>query len=219
MSLVNVSLTPDRALITVDTNAMNGSTGAIGELSKMVVLPHCNIVLAGRGLSFVLSVAFSQAMLAWPSDFETIETMLPSAMTWSIDHLRANAAQFFSSMRIDQDDHLNAADQNLVMVGYSPSRGRIAAVTFTSSRRSEGVSSYELGTRDAWLSPWSEEWDDEFDPSSPELMYALARVQRVQIERTQGIASGNAIGGRLLLCELTKDEARFSSLGQLSQSR
>ena len=210
MSLVNISLTPHRALISVDTET-GTPNGEFGEGSKMTLLPHCNIVLAIRGTTFLLATAFSSAQMALPSDFETIEKLIPSVMTGTIDYLRANAAQLVPNIQIDQDDHRNVAEQNVMMVGYSESRGRMAAVVFSTSRSSEEVASYEIEEVDASVSPWSEDWEEDmFDPNTPELMLSLAKFQR---ERGKAIAPDAPIGGRLLLCELTKDEAKFSSLG------
>ena len=86
----------------------------------------------------------------------------------------------------------------------------MAAVVFSTSRNNPDVNSYELEEVDANLSPWSEDWEEDmFDPNTPELMLSLARFQR---ERGKAIDSILPIGGRLLLCELTKDEAKFSSM-------
>ena len=89
----------------------------------MTLLPHCNIILAVRGTTFLLGTAFSSAAMAWPSDFETIEKLIPAVMTETIDYMRANAAQMFPNTPIDQDDHRNVSGQNVMMVGYSASRG------------------------------------------------------------------------------------------------
>lgn len=212
MSLVNISLTPQRALIAVDTETGNPN-GEFGEGSKMTLLPHCNIVLAVRGTTVLMGTVFSGAVMAWPSDFETIEKNMPAVMTQTIDYMRANAAQLFPNTEIDQDDHRNVADQNVMMVGYSPSRGRMAAVAFSTSRSSAEVASYELEAIDANAAPWSEDWEEDmFDPNTPELMLSLAKFQR---KRCKSILADTPIGGRLMLCELTKDEAKFSSLGLL----
>ena len=50
MSILNVWMSADRALVAVDTLGLEADGKTFDECSKLYVLPHSNLVIAGRGL-------------------------------------------------------------------------------------------------------------------------------------------------------------------------
>lgn len=211
MSLVNIHLQPDRAWIAVDTEVLTANAGEYGQGSKMTLLPQANAVLAIRGLNVVLGFIFSNALMVCPSSFDSLAKAVPQFLRQTLDYLEENAMQLLG--RSAEEAH--AFDQEVSLVGYSEERGRMCAFVF-SSKGSKQVNVFELEERDAHISPWAAAWGEPIDPSTMEYMRFLALFQ---VERAGGMEPAAPLGGELLLCELTKGEAKFSSLGVLNSAR
>jgi hypothetical protein len=211
MSLVNIHLQPDRAWIAVDTEVLTANAGKYGHGSKMTLLPQANAVLAIRGLNVVLGFVFTNALAAWPSTFDALVTAVPQFLRQTLDYLDENAMQLLG--RSAEEAH--AFDQEVSLIGYSEERGRMCAFVF-SSKGSKQVDVFELEERDAHISPWAAAWGEPIDPSTTEYMRFLALFQ---VDRGGEMEPTAPLGGQLLLCELTKGDAKFSSLGLLTEQR
>jgi hypothetical protein len=211
VSLLDIHLQPNRALVAVDTEIMNAATSEYAHGSKMTLLPHGNMVLAIRGINAALGFVFVNALMTWPTSFDAIASAIPEYLRHTLDHFEGNAVQLFGRSA----EEAQAFDQELAFVGYSESRSRMCALVF-STKGSKEVSTFELQERDAYFSPWTEAWGEPADPSSEERMRFIAQVQ---VDNGAAMEPNAPLGGKLLLCELTKDEAKFSSLGVLHSVR
>lgn len=204
MSLVNIHLQPHRALVAVDTEVMYAKEEGYGPGAKMALLPHANTLMAIRGLNVVLGMAHFNAVLSSCATFDELEAAAPGYLSMGLDYLESDAQNLFGKSAIEA----GAFDQELYLVGHSERRGRMCALVF-SSKGSKAVSLFELEARDAHLAPWTEAWGEPIDPDTPERMRFLAQLQ---VDNGSALQPDAPLGGKLLLCELTKDEAKFSSL-------
>lgn len=209
MSLVNIHLQPNRALVAVDTEVMYAKGGGYGPGAKMALLPHANSLLAIRGINIVLGMAHFNAVLAGLATFDAMEEAMPGYLTMGLSYLESDAQALFGKPALEA----GAFDQELYLVGHSDRRGRMCALVF-SSKGSKDVNVFELEERDAHFAPWTEAWGEPIEPDTPERMRFISVVQ---VENGGAMQPDAPLGGRLLLCELTKDEAKFSSLGELSK--
>lgn len=211
MSLVNIHLQPNRALVAVDTEVLYAKGGGYGPGAKMALLPHANSLLAIRGLNIVLGMAHFHAVLTGPATFDSLAEAMPGYLAHGLNYLESDAQNLFGKSAADA----GAFNQELYLVGYSDQRGRMCALVL-SSKGSKDISVFELEERDAHFAPWTEAWGEPIDPNTPERMRFISQVQ---VDKGAAMVPDAPIGGRLLLCELTKDEAKFSSLGVLYSAR
>lgn len=208
MSLVNIFITESRALVAVDTEVRNALTGEAGQGAKMTLLPYPNAVLTIRGLNVILGSIALNSMTAWPSTFDALVSAIPSLLPQCLDFLEANSVNLLGKPA----QEANAFDQEVGLVGFSEKRGRMCAYVFI-TRGSKDVHVEEIEPMLTWASPWSDAWGDVIEAETPALMRQLAEVQVLRGKQLEPTAP---LGGQLLLCELTKDEAKFSCLGRLS---
>lgn len=209
MSLVNIHLQPNRALVAVDTEVMYAKGAGYGAGAKMALLPHANALLAIRGINIVLGMTYCHAILESIPTFDALEKAIPGYLRIALDYLDSDAQNLFGKPAIEAQ----AFNQELSLVGYSEQRGRMCALVF-SSKGSKDIGVFELEERDAHFSPWTEAWGDPIAPDTPERMRFISLLQ---VDNGSAMEPDAPLGGRLLLCELTKEEAKFSSLGWLSE--
>lgn len=211
MSLVNIFITEDRALVTVDTEVRNALTGEFGHASKMVLLPCPNVVLTIRGLNVILGSIALNSICNWPSTFDALVKDIPLLLPQCLDFLEGNSLALLGKPAHEA----NAFDQEVGLVGFSEKRGRMCAYIFM-TQGSKAVHVEEIDPMLTWASPWSDAWGDVIEAETPALMRQLAEVQVLRGKQLEPTAP---LGGQLLLCELTKNEAKFSALGQLESTR
>lgn len=202
MSLITVNLTPVRALVCVDTEGFAPGVGLI-EVSKMVVLPHTNSLLAVRGLNAVLTLVYGFVTQAVPNDFDSVAKALPDFLKASIDWFKANLPP-------TQPD-LVVGPQEIVWVGHCKKQDRMRCLTYVAAPDGE-VSSNELEPHDSHYAPWTEAWGEPGPCDTPERMRFLATLQ---VDTAKAMHPDQPIGGRLLLAEVTKDEVCLSTLATL----
>jgi len=211
MSLANIFLTESRALVAVDTQVRSALTGEIGEAAKMLLLPYPNAVLTIRGLNFILGSLALNSILHWPSTFDVLTKAIPQLLPQCLDILAANSMALLGKPAHEAE----AFNQEVGLVGFSEKKGRMCAYVFI-THGSKAVHVEEIEPMLTWAAPWSDAWGDVIEAETPALMRELAEVQ---VLRGKQLDSTAPLGGKLLLCELTKDEAKFSSLGALHSAR
>ena len=192
MSLLNVHVTDDRALIAVDTDGVS-PTGEHFEICKMYPLIHANVVLAGQGaLLWHLEVFNHICRAAGQVDYDVIVDDMPELLRRMTAGAREHGA-------------LDLAF-SLAIVGLSPREGRIAGRWYEGRLTGDKVEVHSLGSR---VGPWP--FDDPAPiPDSDENHRTLA-TRQTAFHRSLGFAGG----GRLLLAELTRDALFIRSICNL----
>lgn len=200
MSLVNVWVTPQKAMVVVDTEAQS-QEGEYFETSKMLTLPHANVVVAGRGHNAFFNVLFSLLHMDKGATFDDLEGSFDGSLAQTTAYLKTIEAQFIRSIY----------EQEIALVGYSHSRRGMHCVAYQSKDES-GFAAHDID--DAYLSPW--------DPTTWGLPMPVTTAEHARVASTEQLAKAKALhpdaplGGRLLLAEVTRDELTLSVLGTLT---
>lgn len=192
MSLLNVWVSPERALIAVDTDGMNPGGPHFG-MSKLLPLVHAQTVFAARGDRRFLWDLFSRFHLSSADvDYDVIVDNLPQMLASLIAGLR-------------QDGHVPFSYQ-FAIVGWSPVQQRVCGRWYVGRTDEDGYDVDELGAR---VAPW-QDTETARVPDSPENVRWLAERQASWLR-----AEDTAGGGRLLVAQLTRREIIVRDEGQL----
>lgn len=192
MSLVNVWISPDRALVGVDTEGVT-LDGTHNEVSKMIPLVHANLVLATRGHMGFLNALFGTSY-AVGGDFDAIVEKMPMILSYAFNHLMSQAS---SAGVADQG---NFDRQDAFIVGWSRKHCRMLGMSYSQETAKDGFTGREI---DSWcVSPWEDPGVMPPIPNTPEV---LKEVARTQASFASDPRSEAAVGGRLLVAEITRD--------------
>lgn len=206
MSIVQVWLTADRALIGVDTEVEQRGHG-YADGAKLHVIPHLNSVLVGRGSAVFISSLYA-AVCGSFWDFDAATKRLKELAAMTFNQLMATAA----AHGIDDTrafDHISA-----LLVGWSPKCEAFSGVEVEQFKREDGFVIKNVGQR--YAAPWHYTLDKYSDPSTPESMIAIAAAQ-VKLIREQ--YPTHAAGGGLIVAELTRDSTLISRVCELTSAR
>lgn len=202
MSVVNVWITSAKAMVVVDTEAQDEADGRYFESSKMLSLPHANVVIAGRGHGVFLNTLFSLLHNSDAATFDAVEDALPALLTQTMAYLKGTAYVFKRPVE----------EQEIALVGYSQARGSMWCVTYQ-SKDATGFTAQDINN--VYLSPWAEAWGrDGLQATTP---HHAQVISQEQVAKTLEGDPAAAIGGRLLLAEITRDDCRVSTLGRVTQ--
>lgn len=122
MSLLNYRVWPDRALVGVDTLCSDfDGTPHQAEASKVLLLPHTNVLLAFRGGQHLLAQIFLFCFMNKQSDFDGLDQQLQPAL--SAGH--EGFIQTEIARGVPED--LARGGAEFVVIGYSRSAGEMRA--------------------------------------------------------------------------------------------
>ena len=195
MSLLNVWLSPSRAVVCVDTKSSTLDREHFGESSKMALAPHSGVIVAVNGYALAL-----RSLFAWLCNNSQDDTSIDGISDWMSGQL--NDPEIKAG--------IDAAGLVAVFVGYSKRtkkyRGiRIAKHDSTDFSAKE-ISPYMLLPGDPW-------------PATalpvPDNRYACLNIARRQVEWARKNHPGEPIGGRLLMAEVSQKEAKIYEAGLL----
>ena len=117
MTILNVSITPERALVAVDVMGALPDSLEPYETSKMMPFVHCNAVLAGSGNIGMAHHAFIQ-LARNQGDFD----FMAGALATLVDQAYTN---FLAEARaVGFIEAVLSQWQTIVFVGWSPAHGR-----------------------------------------------------------------------------------------------
>lgn len=202
MSLLNLVLERDRAVVAVDTLCRVGTPdgSALANKGKLFLLPHARMALAGRGDIRVLA-SLHLASLCSPGELD-IDSIGPSL---------GQAAQHVVIELQRADPLWRFVEAELVAVGWSASRE--AMVAFAAVRNAGDADFRTVEITSTMLGP---------DPSCPTpanlaTPEAMEWLSRQQVKRFRSLVGDDAgvIGGRLLFAEIRRDSQRVRELGDL----
>lgn len=207
MSLVNIVMDQERALIATDTKAqfMNTSSRSISEATKQATedgyasskfdyLPHANVIVTSRGVALLGNIIYSQLKTSGVSSFDVLVESMPECLT---------VAYNYAISVLKQQGVTDAfAGSEITLVGYSIALSRMEAVRWVRQPDDTGFRASPVGS--VSLMPDAEWPQSPEPPSTDEAMEAIARDQ-VQYCIDRWPDGEYRLGGRLLLAELTRD--------------
>lgn len=192
MSLLNVWVSPERAMVAVDTDGINPAGQHFG-MSKLLVLPHAEIVFAFRGDRRFMHDLFSRFYLAaCDVDFDAVMAAMPQMLASVILGFR----------------EASAAPQpyEVAVVGWSASESRLRGFWCTGRTDEDDWDREEI--EGARITPWRLP-NLKITPNV-EGMQELGKQQATWLR-----ADGDAGGGRLLVAQLTRREIILRDEGVL----
>ena len=117
MSILNAFVTPELALLGVDTE-VRFPDGTMGEACKLITLPHLSVAIGFRGLD-ALFMAAIPVIVGFKGSFDALVEIIPGLIDESVKFCR---------------DQWSTPDEmllvNFVIVGYSESAGRMTGHLF-----------------------------------------------------------------------------------------
>lgn len=212
MSLLNVWISPGRALVAVDTavDAMNPADRQIAriEASKLFYFPHCQMAMGCRGQQVFATDVFRAVHL---SAHETVSLdVIERAFPGDLNGMLAVHAHMMKQHGLDVS---HTFETELAFVGYSKRRGCMAGIAYAirpgeREFTAAEIQPWRIGPDPGMENPPVEALDD------PAVMELIARQQ---VKRARQLLGGNPpIGGHLLLAELTPDSFSMRQIAVLS---
>jgi hypothetical protein len=198
MSILNVWISPERALIGVDTKAVYSRAkpgNVLHEYSKMIPLVHASAVLANRGHTAFLSAVFAQCH-SHPSEFDSLEGLMPSILDYALNILVTH----------NRDANINDdsvyGGQELALVGWSPMRRRMVGSSYVKEAGKPGFVRKEINP---WIiAPWESSLGSPTIPKTPAAMLDLAKTQMRYVRSRKDLAA-LGFGGKYIVADLTRD--------------
>lgn len=190
MTLCNVWLEQDRALVAVDTTSLS-HVGPY-ESSKLAILPHAHCVLTMRGSGWIfVQIVGSLIMAAGPIDHDSIADLIPAIC----NQCAANRPPQLVGWQ---------AALELRVVGWSEQRKRMAASLFVINLEAGTCVRHDITRCQVApaMNPVSSFGDLE----------GMMELSRKQVTANSG-APG--FGGHLLVAELTPDSVTIKDAGKI----
>lgn len=198
MSILNVHVSPSLVRVYVDTLVERAGVYQPGE--KMLVLPQSNLVIAGRGdLALLSHLAASVANLS-PEGYD--------GALLGMDDILRDEVSLYEAVR-EMHGHKPLQGLEFVLAGWSARAGACAAVRW---ERWEGQENFKAFP----VEPWSLSPDAGMgQPEEPDTVAKVTAYARTQVRRLAPLTG--AVGGRLLLAEVTCDGIATRSVAELSE--
>ncbi len=212
MSLFNLIIEPRRGRVLVDTLASCDPTLAsrlkaaiglptAGSANKVFVLGQPAVVVAGRGNPAYLATVVELLCLRMVTDFDGAQRCFAE--------VAREAAQAFAGL-LEKVGGGELTQQEVALVGWSQKKRQVAAILVCQDSV-DSSEVFEFDGAPAWITPWKDEWGDEFSFESDEVALSSAREQARRINATDP----GCVGGRLLLAEVTQLGVSLRELGRL----
>jgi hypothetical protein len=207
MSLINVFLSPSKALIGVDTEGFCHKTGQYIPVGKMLHLLPANAILAGRGSAGFLFLLHQRLWAesistGGANDFDSIVEVMPQ--------------MFADAFRAVEDGAQEVAgfdpfNQEIIFVGWSVSLNRMRAIEYARRGRRKDLQINEIEDP-GYISPWDDKWGTAPEGETRQAMAKLSLAQTHNVKRE---SPQTAIGGQLMIAELTRFGMTFSAANEL----
>lgn len=214
MSLINIYMEHDRALIGFDTlsSAMAlppaaGVDAALARfnagvhMSKCAFLAHANVAIAHRGDAMLAVGVCSAVQLNFLSDFDAIAEAMPQLLAQAYAQVTTYRKQF----GVEQ-----FPGAEVILVGWSHALNRMEAVRWLRWPTDQSFKASPVGK--ALLLP-DAEWEQT--PDVPDSAEQMERIARDQVAYVRAKHAGYNCGGRLLLAELTRDALSIRTIADL----
>lgn len=201
MSIVNIALGKERALVGCDTACLYevGKAHQHGQMSKLLVLHGMGVVMAYRGQRHMFHQVINRCLFTQePDSFDELIQRMPSFI-----EMPAESQPVESSLDLTLE---------LYVVGWSSQRGRMTGAVYVVDASGRLADSHI----DTWRHACSPELPEDPSPllDTHEAMLAHARRQ-THFGRT--VFSQYPIGGRYFIADVTRDQILVSYAGMLSE--
>ena len=201
MSLLNVLLFPERALVTTDTQCKNYTTGNYFEGSKMFPIVHANVLIAGRGDRVFGDLVFQWYGGSETCDFDSIDSSLSQNLT--------KIAERYASI-----PGAHVGGNELVIVGWSAKHGAMQGIACT---RPDIDSPFSIARMiSGHIAP--ETTEDLRHIQCADHVECLIEIARAQTRQSKIDYPGSPIGGRLILADMTRDRMEIRPIADLDAS-
>lgn len=204
MSILTVTVEPSRVLVAVDSIVIT-EQGQRFSVSKLMLIPQENVILAMRGNVFVLHNVFLQCF----------------TRLWTFDQCLEQAAALFKEQLAALEtegkkqgipEAFYCGSQELVIAGYSESHLKLRAVRF--SKAEDGGASVKEIT-DGFLAPGAAFTEA---PATPTTDAEIRSIAERQMRWMRAEEPEQASGGKLIVAELTRRQSTVRSLGTLGEN-
>lgn len=211
MSIINIIIEDDRALVGVDTLAgfMDFANEEFGQAEridrhtcKFSMLPQISAIMTHRGDALLTALVRQQIDLSLARDFEDAAGYMPEFLDQSYDHVMALREQQFGAQPF--------AGAEVVLVGWSPTAKRFEGMRWHRYPEDQEF----IATRiDGMV--FLPQIDQAERPDTAAKMEALMRRQVSQTRRDN---PGYACGGKAMLIEITRDAANVRTIADLEKA-
>lgn len=194
MTIINVHLTPRRALVASNTQGVYPD-GSTNYMSKIFAFPHANAVMSGRGQIGLVADAFMQCMGA-ATDLDGMAPIMSASAAKGMAVLGAHAKRADVKVAIETE---------IALAGWSASKGRMVCHYCRVS--SDGAcESMEL--------PKMLTWDERFgvEPNEATNHAEMAALSKLQAKNGEKVWPGMGWLGDLTLCEITPESITFTAV-------
>lgn len=198
MTSLNVLLSPERALVTMDTRMQNTVTGGHYYSSKMFPIVHANILIACRGDRVFGELAFQWYLGCEACDFDSIVPGLPDALV-------------VLSKRCASIPGWYADGTELIIVGWSEKDRSMQGVGCSRPDIGSPFSVARMGA--GWIAPALTE-DLRHITCANQIEY-LTAIAQAQTRQSKKDSPDSPIGGRLILADMTKDRMEIRPIADL----
>jgi len=198
MTILNVSLSLERALVTMDTRIQNTVTGGHYYSSKMFPIVHANILIACRGERIFGELAFQWYLSCEACDFDSI------ARSLSQDVL--TVAERYASL-----PGIHVGGNELVIVGWSDKERSMQGINCTRPDKDSQFSITRMDT--GQIAP--ELTADLRHVTCANQVDYLVTIARAQTRQVRAEQPDFPIGGRLILADMTRDRMEIRPIADL----
>lgn len=210
MSILDVIIYPDGALVACDTQTvpMEDGAGVVGPVSKLYPLVAANAVIAGRGVGAFTS-ELARLCCFVPGGFDEILAALPSYCE-AVHVAVSEGAKAYGITDVSPLDQAEA-----VLVGYSRQHRRVVGYSIIKAGAGKP---FEIERIEAML----------MAPGDPEPQYAagrtgletvlnLGRAQAAILRKAHGAVAG--VSGPLIVATITPQGMTIAKAGELGELR
>lgn len=204
MSILNVLLTPERALVAVDTLAQDAVTGEVSVGAKLLLIPQHNIAIAGRGSAQFFLRIYQLCLEASFRKAFSIEQIMREVGP-IVDGLWPNYVQAAVSSGMG----MYQLHSEIVVVGWSKAQDRMVGTAYAKSVADRPTRVAELVGGIASPGDPLRGATDSFEPD------AILAAGRRQAEYLNGQEGRVVAGGQLIAAFLRRGEAAVRDIGTL----
>lgn len=195
MSVLNVWLGADRALLSVDSAALDLVSGQRSHSEKILVLPNAGCAVGCMGRQLAFGVLAANVIAKGYTSFDGLADDIAVLMARAADRLPAMATGPVPNVLVE--------GYRLAVVGWSEAHCRMAARIVVRDDRQGPTEVIDLdGDGADWLSIWNAaELGEAPEPSSAVVMTRIVAAQQRLVD---GAGALGLVGGNAVVAEVTR---------------